>query len=143
MIHVKAAAGQPFYAGRMRDRIVSYLLTLCLTLSMMASSVIAGIAQGQPQRQMESLTQVVICDTQGGTSVISVDSSGNRVDPDRPCTALPCQNCLSTVAFDLPPALPHLAITRAARRVHMAVQHVNLRSHTAFFQAARGPPVEV
>lgn len=124
-------------------RIASFLLTLCLTASLMASSVIAGIAQGQPEAHMGPLTQMVICDADGGTSVIAVDESGNRVDPERQCKGLPCSNCLSTVAFDLPPLSFVLSPATAAQSVGLAVHHVNLRSHAAVYKPARGPPVEV
>ncbi|WP_323037967.1 hypothetical protein [Pararhodobacter sp.] len=127
----------------MREKILSYLVTLCLTLSLAAGAAITGFAQGQPEREMGPLTQMVICDSNGGTSVISVDSSGNRVDPDRHCDARPCSNCLSTVAYYLPPVLTHVSFTRNALRVRAVDQHVNLRSFTAFHTAARGPPVEV
>ncbi len=127
----------------MRDGIVSYLLALCLALSMIAGSVVTGIAQGRPDPRSMPLTQLVICDTDGGMSVISVDGSGNRVDPDRHCEALPCQNCMSAVAFDLPPVSPVFSAAGTAIRARLTLRHVNLRSRTVVFRTARGPPVEV
>lgn len=127
----------------MSSRIISTLLTLCLTLSLMAGSVMAGIAQGQPERAMGALTRMVICDSAGGTSVIAVDESGNRVDPEPPCDALHCSNCLGTVAFDLPPVSPGFSAASNAQRVRVAMRHVQFRTHTGFFKPARGPPVEV
>ena len=131
------------YVGRMRERFASYLLTLCLVLSMTAGSVIAGMAQGRAQLASAPRLDLVICDTDGGTSVITVDRFGNPVDPEDHCDDRLCDHCLSTVTFDLPPVTAGLTAEPTAVHARVVARHFQLPSYTAFFAAARGPPVKV
>ncbi|MCB1405352.1 MAG: hypothetical protein KDK01_03600 [Rhodobacteraceae bacterium] len=127
----------------MRDRIPSFFLTLCLTLSMLAGAVVTGVAQGRPDPWRGSLTEMIICDTQGGTSVILVDAAGNRADPEGHCDGLPCQACLSTVVFFNTPVASGPVLDRVMRPVHVTALPVGGALPRSFHKSARAPPSEV
>lgn len=127
----------------MRQMVLSYALTLCLSLAMAASAVVAGVAQGQTDHPTGPLTELVICDTLGGLSTILVDGEGNRVDPERHCGTLPCQDCLSSVVSFVPLAQVYLSLTFTAQPVRRAVHAVSVRRYSAVFKPARAPPFKV
>lgn len=127
----------------MSNRIGSYLVALCTALSLIASSAVIGVAQGRSDPQHSQLTEMVICDQQGGTSTIYVDADGNRADPDAHCTLLPCSDCLSAVAFFTPPLGLALAALSFAAPAYDALQHDRIPAQAAVFRPARAPPFEV
>ncbi|MCB1346259.1 MAG: hypothetical protein KDK09_13665 [Rhodobacteraceae bacterium] len=127
----------------MRQMIVSKLLTLCLMLSLTASTLIAGVVQGRADTAIGPLTAIVICDTHGGTSTILVDEAGNRVDPNRHCGLVPCRDCLTIVAAFTPPVHTGPSLTLDARFERLTVFTASVRTRPAVFKPARAPPIEV
>ncbi|WP_417588128.1 DUF2946 family protein [Pararhodobacter oceanensis] len=127
----------------MSNRIGSFLVALCTSLSLIASSAVIGVAQGRSDPRHDQLTEMVICDREGGTSTIYVDDAGNRADPDQHCDLLPCRDCLSAVAFFTPPLVSAPAALRFAAPAHDALQHDSIPVRAPVFHPARAPPTEV
>jgi len=122
----------------------SLILTFTLALAMAAGALAHGVALATPPRGQVALQQIVICAAGDGEILITIDASGNRVDPAREeCPRQPCPDCLNTTAFALPPALPAPAwaptgccvVQAVAGRIHRASPYTR--------PAARGPPQKV
>ena len=93
------------------------LLSLLLTLSLVAAGGARGMAHADVARA-GGLTTLVICAADGGTTTIHLDQDGNAVDPTEHCPDLDCPDCVLVVpvAGPLPAALmdSHRRMTRWA-----------------------------
>lgn len=127
----------------MCPRIVSSLLTLCLTLAMIAGAAMAGVAQGHAMAAPGDGLVMVICDADGGTKTITVDALGNPIAPERQCTKQYCANCPVTLAVDLPALAAVTSPACTAQPAFAAEVHLSCPSHSGLFPPARGPPVKV
>ena len=110
-------------------RHINSILTLCLCLTMLVTSVTSAIARGQ----MAFGQTLVIC-ADGAPLAITLDARGNPVTP-----AHTCPDCLAVTA-GLPPVVLDLA-QPLGRWTRTAMQNgASLASQHVPNALARGPP---
>ncbi len=128
----------------MNSPLRSALITLTLAFAMAAGAVVHGMALAAPPRHLSGLHEIVICAAGSAETVITLDAQGNRVDPaGEDCAPLPCPDCLSTVAFALPPAQTAHARHEAGSDAQLPPRSLNHIQRRFTPQAARGPPHKV
>lgn len=122
----------------------SLLVTFVLALSMAAGAVVHGMTLATLPRGQADLQEIVICVSDSGEAIISIDSNGNRVDPAQDdCTPLPCADCLGATAYALPPVLSEQVRVVTGRSANWPAPGQIHQERPYTLPAARGPPQKV
>lgn len=125
----------------MLRRTMPLALSVLLALALVVGGLARGLAQPGGADVTAGLTEMVIC-AGGSEDTVLVDAQGNVIDPDQPCLAQHCSQCLlaGAVALASPGFAPegHRPAVRPTHpeRILVAVTRRPLRT------VARGPPVE-
>jgi len=140
LTNVKAGAAIRRYEVPMSHRTMPLLLSLLLAFALVAGGMARGLAQPGAMTLTTDLTEMVIC-AGGGTATVLVDAQGNVIDPDQPCLAHHCSQCLlaGAVALVSPGFAPELR-RKVSRPAHPEPVLVTLTRHP-LRTVARGPPL--
>lgn len=137
---VKATGPTRRYQAPMLHRTMPLALSVLLALALVVGGMARGLAQPGAMTFTAGLTSMVIC-ADGGESTVLVDAQGNVIDPDQPCLAQHCSQCLlaGAVALASPDFAPE-ARRPAARPTQPEPMLVTL-TRRPLRTVARGPPL--
>lgn len=137
---VKATGPERRYQAPMLHRTMPFALSVLLALALVAGGLTRGLAQPGAMTFTAGLTEMVIC-AGGGENTVLVDAQGNVIDPDQPCLAQHCSQCLlaGAVALASPGFTPE--VHRPAVRPTQPEPILVTLTRCPLRTVARGPPL--